>query len=177
MRHLAVLLALLALSVVGAASAFAQPGATGARELRSYLGKMAPQIRDYRTMLIRADRGFANVSNQVAIERLERSRRDFRRLATRIAGVKAPSPLRRQHRNLVTAIETVSKAFASFASARRQFARDKKVSGLLDRNTKARTGLKRAEGLQFGWGQSVRARAARLHVAIPAWLREFVPGS
>ena len=177
MRRLAVLVALLGLALVGAAGAPAQPGASGARELRSYLAKMGPTIRDYRVMLSRADRAFDEVTNQVAIERLERSRRDFRRLATRIAGVRAPTPLRRQHRNLVTAIETVSKAFATFASARRQFARDKKLSDLIERNTRARTSLKRAEMLQFGWGKSVRARAGRLKVTIPAWLRDFVPGS
>jgi hypothetical protein len=176
MRKLGVVVAFWLLFAL-APGAYGHSGGTGARELRSYIARMGPPIRDYRTALARADSAFERVSDSVAIQRLERSRRDFRRLASRVAAIRAPRQLSRQHRNLVTAVQTVSKAFGSFASARRQYLKDKDPGALFDRNARAQQSLKRAEPLQFGWARSVRARASSARVPIPAWLRNFAPGS
>lgn len=174
-RLLAALAALAACVVAITAPAEAARGPVpAAKALRLYLPRMSGEIKRYHAAIERGARAFeSGITPSVELARMRASRDEFKRLATRIERVRPPSGLRKAHASLVTAVKMVSGAFAKFVSVRERYARDNQIGPVIDGNTQANKQLKRAEGYQDRWGNTVRASARRAKVPIPTWLKNF----
>jgi len=176
-RLLVTLVVLLAGTAVLPPDSWSAPSAAPAptpRALRAYLPRMAVEIRRYRAAIVRGRTAFdGRLSPSTKLTRLRASRAEFRTIARRIDAAREPAGLKKAHASLVSAVRLVATAFGNFITAEEEYARDAKPGPLLDRNTRANRQLKRAEGLQDRWANTLRATAKRAKVPVPAWLKEF----
>ncbi len=155
-------------------SAFRATPTPTPRALRAYLPRMKVEIRRYRTAIERGQTAFdGRLSPSSKLTRLRASRAEFRTIARRIDAVREPVGLKKAHASLVSAVRLVVTAFGNFITAAEEYARDPKPGPLLDRNTRANSQLKRAEGLQDRWANTLRASTKRAKIPIPVWLKEF----